>query len=64
MSESSPEYMTMQQVSDRFQVSMRTLRYWRSKGVGPPATLLEGSLRYAVDEVEAWKKRQKAASES
>lgn len=64
MQEGQPQYLTLQQVSDRFQVSVRTLRYWRTKGVGPKAILLEGSLRYPVNELDCWLRKQQELSES
>lgn len=64
MHESAPECLTIQQVSDRFQISVRTLRYWRTKGVGPKAIRLEGSLRYPVRGIEDWLRTQHELSES
>jgi DNA-binding transcriptional MerR regulator len=43
--------MTTKAVSDMFSVPEGTLRYWRKVGLGPPWLKLEGSIRYAQEDV-------------
>ncbi|MEY8013947.1 helix-turn-helix transcriptional regulator [Mycobacterium servetii] len=53
-----PEYLTMQQVADRLQVSKQTLSYWRSKNTGPLSMQVGRGVRYPVPEFEAWLAKQ------
>lgn len=40
-------YLTPDEVCERYGVSKQTLYNWRTQGIGPRATKLCGSLRYA-----------------
>lgn len=53
------EYLTMQQVSDRLQVSKQTLSYWRSKDIGPLSMQVGRSVRYPAAQFEAWLAKQR-----
>jgi DNA-binding transcriptional MerR regulator len=43
--------LTTQLVSDMLCVPNGTIRYWRKVGLGPPWVKLEGSIRYAEEDV-------------
>lgn len=50
-----PEYMTTAEVADRLRVPPGTLRYWRSKGLGPRSVKVGPKhVRYRSDDVEAY----------
>lgn len=44
-------------------VPVSTVRGWRKRGVGPPATPVGGAIRYRLSEVEEWLTGQKEADE-
>lgn len=52
------EYLTMQQVADRLQVSKQTLSYWRSKDIGPLSMQVGRGVRYPAEQFEAWVAKQ------
>jgi DNA-binding transcriptional MerR regulator len=43
--------LTTKSVSEMLSVPEGTLRYWRKVGLGPASVKLEGSIRYAEDDV-------------
>lgn len=48
------EYLTIQQLAEKFQVSVGCIRAWRLRGEGPPAIKLGNSLRWDSVEVNRW----------
>jgi hypothetical protein len=46
--------LTSRQLSDVIAIPEGTLRYWRNVGLGPAWHKLEGSIRYALEDVEAY----------
>lgn len=48
------EYLTIQQLAEKFQVSVGCIRSWRLRGEGPPAIKLGNSLRWDSTEVDRW----------
>jgi predicted site-specific integrase-resolvase len=46
--------MTSKQLSEIFGIPEGTLRYWRNVGLGPVWHKLEGSIRYALEDVEVY----------
>ena len=48
------EFLTIQQLAERFQVSVGCIRAWRLRGEGPPAIKLGNSLRWDLSEVDKW----------
>lgn len=46
--------LASRQLSDILGVPEGTLRYWRNVGLGPVWHKLEGSIRYALEDVEAY----------
>lgn len=54
------QLMTIEQLSDVLQVPVRTLRFWRQNGEGPPVKKIGSGLRYSPSEVKAWVDAQTA----
>jgi hypothetical protein len=48
------QFMTTEEVAVWLQVAPKTLRNWRSAGIGPRALKLHSVVRYDRDVVEAW----------
>ncbi|MDQ0261725.1 AlpA family transcriptional regulator [Sinomonas atrocyanea] len=48
------QYLTTDQVAAWLQIAPKTLRNWRSAGLGPPAIKIYGHVRYSRATVEAW----------
>lgn len=48
---SKSKLLTTCAVSDLLSVPVGTLRYWRTQGLGPPWIKLEGSIRYAQEDL-------------
>ncbi len=49
-----PQLLTTEEVAVWLQMAPKTLRNWRSAGLGPPALKLYGVVRYQSTAVEAW----------
>lgn len=49
-------YLTPAEVVLRFKgrITVRTLANWRSAGISPPFTKLNGRILYPLDELERW----------
>lgn len=43
--------LTTEAVAEMLSVPVGTLRYWRSAGLGPAWIKLEGSIRYALEDI-------------
>ena len=52
-------FLNPKQLSELLRVPEGTLRYWRSAGLGPVFCKLEGSIRYDVEDVEAYVKKSR-----
>ncbi|MEY9775256.1 DNA-binding transcriptional MerR regulator [Arthrobacter sp. MW3 TE3886] len=48
------QYMTTEEVADWLRVAQKTLRNWRSSGLGPPTVKFYSAVRYERAAVEAW----------
>jgi len=48
------QLLTGKQLSTMLGIPEGTLRYWRNVGLGPVWHKLEGSIRYALEDVEAY----------
>ena len=59
-----PELLTETQVSQRFNVSINTLRYWRQCGDGPNYVKLERLVRYDAVELESYIRRKTCVSKA
>jgi len=55
--------LTESELADRFGVEPGTLRNWRSSGKGPSFLKMEGTVRYRLDDVEAYERESLKPSE-
>lgn len=53
--EVNPLYMTTREVAAFLGLSAGTLRVWRSQGKGPNYYKVGSTVRYEMDDLEAWK---------
>lgn len=62
---SGERWLTIEELSERLQVPVGTLRMWRSQRYGPPGTKLgrgrTGPLRYKLSSVETWEAEREQA---
>jgi hypothetical protein len=49
-------YLTVNEIAERYQVPVTTIRYWRLNGLGPKAVKIGRFLRYRIDDVLAWER--------
>ena len=60
------EYLTTKELSDKINIAVSTLEYWRNvrrnhkKEIGPPFIRIEGSVRYKISDIEAWLSRMQS----
>jgi DNA-binding transcriptional MerR regulator len=54
------KWLTTAELSRELSIPASTLRQWRSDGIGPAGTKLEGSVRYSRAKVDAWIAEQEA----
>jgi hypothetical protein len=54
-------YWTNEDLAERYQVSISTIRHWRFTRTGPPGTRINGLVRYDPAEVRAWEREQRKA---
>jgi hypothetical protein len=58
-------WLTIEELSERLNIPVGTLREWRIRRYGPPGTKLgrgrTGPLRYRLSSVEAWEAAQEQA---
>lgn len=66
MNETSPRYLTPEELSARFRdrISVRTLANWRCLGLGPKFVKVGGRILYPADQVTAWEQARTAESTS
>lgn len=66
MSANGRIYLTPNDVVERYQgkVTVRTLANWRSSGISPPYTKINGRVLYPLDELEAWERKRTGTSTS
>ena len=43
-----------EEVAEHLGLTVKTLRNWRSRGIGPPGFLIGGAVRYRQEAVYAW----------
>lgn len=53
-------YYTIDDLAERYQVPVATVRYWRIRGEGPRAVKIGRFVRYPVAEVLAWERQLEA----
>ncbi|HZL06078.1 MAG TPA: helix-turn-helix domain-containing protein [Coriobacteriia bacterium] len=56
------ELLTLPEVSGRLRVPEATLRYWRSRGVGPRSFRVGRRVMYRTDVVDEWLMDQERAA--
>ena len=49
-----PSYLTQRELAQRWRVSGRTLERWRAEPYGPAWVTIGGSIRYRMEDVQAW----------
>lgn len=54
----SAPLLSMQDLADRFQVPLQTVRIWRHKGYGPAGFPVGRFVRYRLADVVAWEQAQ------
>jgi Helix-turn-helix domain len=47
-------YLTPPELADYLNIPLETINYWRKRKRGPRSTKFEGSVRYALTEVEKY----------
>jgi hypothetical protein len=55
------KFFSNQDLADRYQVPISTVRYWRAIGTGPQGFRVGGHVRYDPDEVLRWEREQAKA---
>lgn len=53
-------YLTIDDLAERYQVPVATIRYWRHLGTGPKAMKIGRFVRYKIDDVLAWERQLQA----
>ena len=53
-------YLHQQELADRWRISPRTLERWRWRKSGPSYTKIGGRVVYAVEDIHAYERRQRA----
>jgi hypothetical protein len=48
------KFLTAQEVSDRGEITVGTLRNWRAMRIGPAFVKIGKAVLYPVDELDAW----------
>lgn len=54
----SSEYLTTQEVADRFRTTTRTVEHWRQRRTGPRGVRIGRRVLYKLAEVEAWEQQR------
>jgi excisionase family DNA binding protein len=49
-------WLTVEQVAERLQVPVKTVRYWRHLGTGPRAVRVGRFIRYHIDDLAKWER--------
>lgn len=57
-------FLTEAQAAARLSLAQKTLRNWRSAGVGPPPLKLGSAVRYHQDALDAWALAQATITEA
>lgn len=58
----SPRRVDVRGAAQHTGFSVRSFRYWRESGGGPPSYVVGRKLYYDLDELDAWVARRKAAT--
>lgn len=57
-------YMTIDDLAERYQIPVQTVRHWRIRGTGPRAVKIGRYIRYRVDDVLDWERQLEAQARS
>jgi hypothetical protein len=52
-------FLTTEELASRYAVSLMTIRDWRKKGTGPVGTRVGALVRYHIDDILAWERRNR-----
>ena len=55
-------YLTVDDLAERYQVPVQTVRHWRIRGTGPKAVKIGRYLRYRLEDVIAWERQLEAGA--
>lgn len=55
------QFLTPQQVADRYHVALKTVYKWNTNGRGPRLVRIGGSVRYRLSDLVAWETTQESA---
>jgi DNA-binding transcriptional MerR regulator len=55
-------YLTIDDLAERYQVPVATVRYWRHRGEGPKAVKIGRFVRYKFNDVLAWERQLEASA--
>ena len=47
-------FLTLDELAERYQVPVATVRYWRNQHTGPKAVKIGRYVRYRLEDVLAW----------
>jgi hypothetical protein len=63
---SNPQFLTPEEVAERYrqQITVGTLRNWRTLRIGPPFIKIGRAVLYPVEQLEAWDRRNLVACSS
>ncbi|WP_419809207.1 helix-turn-helix transcriptional regulator [Sphingomonas sp.] len=50
------KFLNQNELAERLGIADRTLEAWRWKGVGPAFHRIGGSVRYSIDDIEAYER--------
>jgi len=51
-------FLTLDELAERYQVPVATVRYWRNHGRGPKAVKIGRYLRFRIEDVLTWEREQ------
>lgn len=55
-------FLTVDDLAERYQVPVATVRYWRHLGTGPKAVKIGRFVRYRLEDVLAWERQLQAGA--
>ena len=60
MQEAPVKHLSIEELAGRLGVPVRTIYYWNQTGYGPRRLRLGRTVRYRIEDVEAWEKTREA----
>lgn len=55
---SEPKWLSNEDLGERYNVPLATIRRWRYAGTGPRGVVFGRRVRYSIEEVERWEREQ------